>query len=141
MITVQQLANVFDNALQQKSYRDKLTVADIHFISCFDNDVVVLAITNALNLVLDGNELNRFKIPTLVKLIFIICRQFYNNVPIKDVNIANVIQFVLIAILDANILGIDELEKLIIIEIIESSIFLLTTEMPVIKKKWLSCMG
>ena len=136
IITVSKLGDVFAQALLNKVYTDKLSVADVSFISIWDDATTITFLADAMNQVLDENTVNKIRIPVLIKLVYIIVRQVYASVNIQGVDIAAVVEFVLLVILDSGFLPLDEFESLIIREVIESSIFLLKTEIPVIKKKW-----
>lgn len=145
MITIQSLSKLFSDCLQKKYYRDKLTVQDIDFISLMDDATTITYIANALNGVLEGNpQLNKFKLPTVfLKLIYIICSKVAAVSNIHGVSVPNVVEFILIVILDSGLIDLDELETIILREIVESSIYLLKTEVPILiknRRKWF-CLG
>ena len=145
MIIVKAISNLFSEALQKQHNREKLTTGDIEFLTLMDEATTISFITDALNLVLEGNDLNKYKIPVLIKLLYQICKKVETISSIENVSVPNVIEFILIAIVESGIIKMDIMETIIIKEIIENSIFLLTTDSGTVKNKrrWYKwgCLG
>ena len=138
MITIKQISDVIITGLVRPN---NLTVNDIKFIQMFDESTIIRKIADLLNRVLDGSTSNKFKIPVIIKGIFNVVQPLISKFNIQDVNISNIILFLLTVLIDSNLIPIlDSNEKVILIEIIDASLYLLNREMPVIKSKC-GCLG
>lgn len=134
-ITVKELDELIKSELIKSNIG--LSDADIAFISCIDSSTTLASIAECINVILEGNSINKYKIPVLAKSLYFILK---NIADIKGVNLIKVLEFFLVCIIEANILPLNELEKIVLIEIMYSSIYLLSETVPVVKKsKLFSC--
>ena len=141
MISIQTLSELIDKNLLDKTYTDRLSVNEVRFISCFDN-ALLYAIVNAVNTIIcSGDNKNKFRIPLFVKSIYTITRRFSEMIALKDVNLINIVEFIVRTIIYSDIIILDDVEKIIVLELVESSLFLLTEVPTVFKKSRFNCFS
>lgn len=134
MFTVDQLIAIINNALNSET----LNSPDKRLISCFDEATTYTYLTNALNAVLLGNPLFKYNIVSIVKRVFIILRQLNDLVKIKGVSLPNITHLVVYSIYNSGCIPIQDDEKQLITEMIDNSVYLLLTDVPIYKRGW-SC--
>ena len=141
MITVKQVINILNNALREDQEHERLCLADRRFLSCFDEATTYSYLANALNGVLLGNPLFKYNIPSLVKRIFIVCRQFNDYIQVKGVSLGNVVHFIINSVYNSGIIVIHDDEASLLREMIDSSVYLLLTDVPIYKRGWVCSLS
>ena len=139
MITVSQILAILKNALENHFIAGRLTLDERHFILDFDTPTTTTNITNAVNMILMGHTLNKYKVPSITKRLFIILREYRAVCRYRNVELSAVIRFILFAVYDSGIIPIHTVEQGIIQQLINDSIYLLTTNARVIPKRWFGC--
>jgi hypothetical protein len=62
-------------------------------------------------------------------------------IALKDVNLINIVEFIVRTIIYSDIIILDDVEKIIVLELVESSLFLLTEVPTVFKKSRFNCFS
>ena len=139
MISVSQILAILKNALENHFVAGKLTLDERHFILDFDTPTTTTHITNAVNMILMGHPINKFKVPTLAKRLFLILREYRVVCHYRGVDLPAVVRFILLTVYDSGIISLHDGEKPIIQQLIEDSVYLLTTTVPVVRSSRFGC--
>jgi hypothetical protein len=92
-------------------------------------------IQQTLDTILRDGNISLHDIPELVLLITQI---FQSNISVKNINILNLIQYTLDALLESNILPIEKPLQVVAKNMIDTSLTLLNTSLPTIEQEWFS---
>ena len=143
MITVSQILAILKNALENHFIAGKLTLDERHFILDFDTPTTTTNITNAINLLLMGHTLNKYKVPSLTKHLFVILREYRAVCYYRHVDLSAVVRFILFAVYDSGIIPLHDTEKTTIQQLIYDSLYLLNANAKIIPKRisLFGCLG
>ena len=135
LITVQSVIHILLNGIRHKKRNGTLSIADIRFICHFDESTTLTAITDAFNIVLSGSPIHKFKVPVIVKLVYIVCLDFSRVCPTRGADLGAITYYIVSSIYESGAIPLLDAERAVIRESITDSVFLLTADIPIIVKR------